>query len=316
MLNKRNIIILAILIISSIALIIKFLNSEKESNFIDKLKSFSQEEINRIEIKTPDEADILKFKKIDDKWVLHAKGKEYNADAARLKTIMDELNGKNIIRVAGKSYESRKKYKTDDSQGTSLALYVNDKLVQKLSIGSFDFVQDKNSPKAQYGRPQGETLTYLSQGESDMVYAINSMIALQLGKKLNDFRDKSLLDLKSEEILSVSINKDDNNLTLKKDNNWTLNGKAADSTLVSRYLNAISKSRGNAFADENIKPETKIAELNIKLKNNIYKVEAFANDSNSVLLRSNQFEKNVFLDKNNSLYNRLFFKEDKFESNK
>jgi len=315
MLNKNRNLVFAIVLIIALAIlaIVKF-SGNTTSNFRGSLDKFDAGLVNYLEIKSPNFENLVKLKKEKQDWFLNIDGKNFAANNQKIKSLISELNGTRIKRVVSTKKSSWKKYNTDDSLGTKINFYNNKDLLSTIILGRFDYIQDKDNAAAAYGgRPQGETVTYISIPGGDEVYSINSMLPIQMGKTIDDYRDKTLLKLDKSEIQKIDINNKEYSYSLEKpDNSWLLDGKKTDSLKVNSYLNKLANLRGNTFS-HSVPQNSLSSELDIHLSNgNIIKVNSYYPDTDSSIIVSSQYPENSFFDKNKSIYKKLFVGKSEF----
>lgn len=312
--NKRNLVFAIVLIIAlAILAIVKF-SGNTTSNFRGSLDKFDASLVNYMEIKSPNFENSVKLKKEKQGWFLNIDGKNYAANNQKIKSLISELNGTRIKRVVSTKKSSWKKYNTNDSLGSKINFYNDKKLLSSVILGRFDYIQDNENTTATYGgRPQGETVTYISIPDGNEVYSINSMLPLQMGKTIGDYRDKTLLKLDKSNILKVDFKIKKHSYSLEKSNNsWLLNGMKTDSLKMNSFLNKMANLRGNTFANTVPQTDNK-AEMEILLSNGkIIKVTSYYPDTDSSIIVSSQFPENSFLDKNNSIYKKLFVGKSEF----
>ncbi len=317
MLSKNRNLVFAIVLIIALAIlaIIKF-SGNTTANFRGSLDNFDAEQLNYLEIKSPYFENPLKLKKEKQDWFFNIDGKNYAANNQKIKSIVSELNGSRIKRVVSTKKSDWEKYNTDDSLGTKINFYHNKNLLSSIILGRFDYIQDKDNAEATYGgRTQGETVTYISLPGENEVYSINSMLPIQMGKTIDDYRDKTLLKLDKNKIQKVDIKTKDYSYSLEKSNNsWLLDGTKTDSLKVRSFLNKFANLRGNTFSGFVPQSEASMSEMKVLLSDgNGIKINSYYPDTDSTIIVSSQFPENSFLDKNNSIYKKLFVEKSEFK---
>lgn len=152
-----------------------------------------------------------------------------------------------------------------------------DPTVVKTLLDSLQLVQskatvDKPSDLKQYGLDKpaskisvdGKTLEFGSKPKfdqssiytkvGDTVAMVPSTLADNTSKAFNDWRDKSLLQVKSDEVESFSVKAPKVTAEFKKqDDKWTLTAPAsapADSSTITSFLSTLSTTQSTAWLDE------------------------------------------------------------------
>jgi hypothetical protein len=120
-----------------------------------------------------------------------------------------------------------------------LTAYRNDKPVADLLLGGFQF--DQMAQKA---------LGYVRKPGKKQVFEIEGFAAIQLKVRFDQFRDKKLLSLEPEDLLSVDWTDfaRNRNVILKTDGGWHYSGmEAVDTVAFDTYLSNLVKLQGSVF---------------------------------------------------------------------
>jgi hypothetical protein len=96
--------------------------------------------------------------------------------------------------------------------------------------------------------------TYVRRGDEPAVLLVASAVRAGLDKRVDDLRDKKLLDFKDDAVTKVAITRGDSVVTLvrKEKDVWTVDpgGHPADLTEVRSYLSSLRSARAVGFADD------------------------------------------------------------------
>ncbi|NOY51648.1 MAG: DUF4340 domain-containing protein [Chlorobi bacterium] len=309
--KKRNGITALILVIAVAALIIIKFTRNESSNFRKALPSFNEESVNNIKIKSPYFEPLADLVKQGDDWFVNIDDKRFPANGQKIKMILKELNGSKVKSVVGTGKPSMSKYNTDDSLATTIELMKNGKTLARYAVGRFDYIQDRH--KMNNGRPGGEPITYVSLEDDKNVYSINSMLPLQIGREIDDFRDKTLIKTDKSAIEKINFtNAAGDSFELEKiDGKWMLGNMEADSAKMDIYLRKLSKISGAEFGHEVAKGAKPSSSITIyQSGNQPITVNLFAVDSVSNIVGSSQYPDSFFNDKNNNIAKKLFVNED------
>lgn len=317
--SKRTSLLLVILLAVLVIFVLIRYTRNVESNFRTELATIDTAEINAITIKPPMSPEIELVKE-SGKWLVESHGKKYDADQGSVINVLYSLNGTPIKSVAATSRGHWKNFKTTDSLGTRIELKHNGDVIDDFILGKFDYIQPKNqTPNPYLQQQQGEMLSYIRVNGEVPVYAIDGMLALGIGKKANDFRNKQLVRLDKNDISAVDIKYTDGApVSLKKnDNKWVLQQGNADSASVAKYITALSNARGNAIFHGQPKEENLFATLTVTTKDNRNVVlKIYTHTETDYLVTSTQNPTNVINDKAGKLLEKLFVDKARLEGKK
>lgn len=317
--SKRTGLLLVILLVVIIIFVLIRYTKNVESNFRTELTAIDTAAVNNIDIKPQSSAEINLVKE-SGKWLLENEGKKYDADQGSVINLLSSLNGTPIKSVAATSKSHWKDFKTTDSLGTRIRLKHDGEVLDDLILGKFDYIQPKNQAPNPYMRQQqGEMLSYVRIYDETPVYTVDGMLALSIGKKADDFRNKQLTKLDKKDISAVDIKYSDGpSLDLKKEENkWKLTNGIADSASVVKYIAGISNSRGKDFYNEQPKEENLYGTLTITLSDNRNVVlKVYAHSDSDFLISSSQNPTNIINDKDGKLLEKLFVDKDNLEGKK
>ncbi|MCX8491365.1 MAG: DUF4340 domain-containing protein [Cyclobacteriaceae bacterium] len=98
----------------------------------------------------------------------------------------------------------------------------------------------------------GEIFTYVRLTNEDEVYAVEGFLESSFNRSYTDWRDKSFLRLKKEQITDIQFlyPADSSFVLTKKNKQWWIGAEPADSTKVNSYLSQLEFKNANGFADE------------------------------------------------------------------
>jgi hypothetical protein len=204
--------------------------------------------------------------------------------------------------------------------GTRIQLKHDGDVIDDFILGKFDYIQPKSqNPNPYMRQQQGEMLSYIRIYDEAPVYTIDGMLALGLGKKPDDFRNKQLIRLNKNDIVKVDINYTEGKPVVlqKVDNKWKLSNGIADSASVVKYISTLSTARGNEFFNNQPKEENLYATLTITLSDNRNVVlKIYTHSDTDFLITSSQNPSNIISDKDGKLLERLFVDKGKLEGKK
>lgn len=308
--NKKLFIILALLLVVLFLTIIVKIPKER-STLKNTLVEFDTAGVGKIII-TPKIAAGKPFEFIKDnnKWTV----KQDDIISAPQKgapgTILTEILSLKPQSLAAVGESGFKEYELTDSLATRVK-FINKKGkdLAELMIGKFSYKQVSN-PYAQYGGNNIEGTTFVRLSGEKQIYAVDGFLAFTFSGGFNDWRDKSFLRCKKEDIKNITFTMpaDSSYVLTMKDSIWFAGSQPADSAKAAGFLNSFSMLEGQDFKDR-YKPAKSpdyqmVIEgnnlLNITVK--CYKGET----ADEYILNSSLNPEVYFSSKRNGLYDDLF----------
>ena len=203
-----------------------------------------------------------------------------------------------------------KDFSLTDSLGTRVR-FLDDrgKMLADLMIGRFSY----NQPSSPYSNPYGGNVqgtSFVRLTSERKVYGVDGFLSLSFSGKFNDYRDKSFLHLKKEDIshISFTLPSDSSFVLAKKDSAWYAGSARADSLATAGYLSSLSYLNGQDFRD-GFKPAANPSrKLSIE-GNNLLNITISCYDGdneNEFILNSSLNPDAYFISKRDGLYDKLF----------
>jgi len=248
--NKRQIYILsALLIILLVTVVIKI--PRQKSTIREYLVSFDSSEVVKIAV-TPraSAGNPFDFSKDNGNWMLKQGNITAKPAKNALKNIFSEILELKPQSLIATDKSQWKEYDLTDSLANRLQFYnKKDKPIADLMIGRISFRQVRNSNMQ--GGNNVEGTSYVRLSNDSRIYAVEGFLALSFSGKFDDWRDRSFIRSKKEDILKIVFTcPGDSSFTLTNNGQrWTIGEQVADSVKVSDYLNKISYLDGEEFAD-------------------------------------------------------------------
>jgi hypothetical protein len=161
-------------------------------------------DVRKIVLERPEEKIVLAKK--DDQWQIDEPA-SYAADSSTVQTFLSSL---------------RSMRATDFPQGENLSDYGLDNPGLKLTL----FVgKDEDEKAILVAKDKEGDKTYVKGATRPTIYEVGSWVYTDLDKKLNDFRDKTLLSFEKEAVTLVKVDRHDGagfTLKLSGENAWTV----------------------------------------------------------------------------------------------
>jgi len=171
-----------------------------------------------------------------DSWIVNSDGIEALANENVIKSMLSSLNHMQPERVAATKKEKWTAFEVSDSTGIRVKVKGNDKLLTDLVVGKFSY---KQFPQGGQGQ-QMKMTSYVRLFDENEVYAVDGFLKMTFNGGMKNFRKKSLVDVKMDDITKIKYTNEDNSsfTLLKNNNNWMVGDVAADSASTVKYLNS------------------------------------------------------------------------------
>jgi Domain of unknown function (DUF4340) len=247
-LNNKILIIVFVFLVGIFVLVRIFRAPAQQSNLKKELVSLDTAAVTQIKLSPKTEMGEISFKRDGNKWTLTKFGKEYNLDLGSANNLLDQL-----VKLVPQRMVSRKKEKWDDYQvgdsSTRVQVLTGDDVVADLNIGRIGFNQSPaQMQQQQFG---GGGFTYVRLTDEDEVYTVDGFLESSFNRSLNDFRNKSLIRLKTDEVTKITFNYPDSGfVAVKREKKWWIDDQLSDSTKMKSYLNTLNFKNATSFADD------------------------------------------------------------------
>ena len=318
MLNRSNSKVLWIVLVALIALflILKF-TDRSERTIREKLVSVDTARIDRIVISQPEKDTRVELFKKDGNWQVKDKDRYFKADNRKVRSVLTEISALKPQSVAATSSEMWEKYKVADTMGTRVQFKRGDEIKADLILGRINFKMPKQDNQNPYMRQQQEILMYVRPYEDEYVYVTDGMVKLGLGSKPDDYRQKLLCKINTDDIKSIDFSyPGKSSFTVRKqDQKWLLNDSPADSAGTVKYIRKLKYVSGNKFIHDFV-PEGQdiFGKITINLNGRSAVVlMAYQTDSAQYVVHSSMNEEGYFDGNSGKLFEKFFVGKDAFE---
>lgn len=320
MFNKINIKYLTIVFVVLLVLVLLTVpsgNRKKNRSFKSELTAFDTAQVTGMVIYPKSGGEWITFSKKENKWLVSGKEGEYNADRSQVENMLFALSNLRAKRLAARDKDSWKKYELTDSLGTRVEVLGNKKVLADVYVGKFSYSQPVR-PANPYQQQQGVMTTFVRLSDEKEVYAVDGFLSMSFNRRLEDFRDSRVVQVRKEQLEQIVFSRPDRNFSLtKNDHAWMIDGLAADSTKVADYLSGLNYVRSSHFIPNDQKP---VGAPNYTLKltggngAELATVSAFYTDSTHITVTGSMNAGTYFDGKADDLFTKLFKeKEDFFE---
>lgn len=246
-LNNKLLIGVFIGLVAVFALSRVFRASKRQSNIRAELLKVDTASVNKVLLY----AAVEKGKEITltreaNKWMAKKEKSVAPTEQGSVNNALATLASLKPLRLITKKKENWKEYHVGDS-GTRVQLYKGDVVMADIHIGRVGFNQ---SSDGQFN--PGGIFTYVRLTNENEVYAVEGFLESSFNRSYTDWRDKSLLRVKKDQITEVQFlyPADSSFVLTKKEKGWWIGIEQADSTKVMNYLSQLEYKNANGFADD------------------------------------------------------------------
>jgi hypothetical protein len=252
-LNNKTLIIILIALVGVFVLVRLFRAPALESNLKKELTSVDTSKVTLIKLwPASAQGTEIQFVRTANKWSVKQGDKQYNLEQGAASSMMGYL-----VKLVPQKMVSRKKEKWSDYQvgdsSTRVQMLAGNESVADLRLGRIGFNQNQmQMQQQQFGQGGfGGMFTYVRLEGEDEVYTVEGFLGSSFDRSLNDWRDKSLLRIKKDQVTKVAFNYPDSGFVAdKRDKKWWIGDQIADSTKFKAYLGQLELKNATTFADE------------------------------------------------------------------
>ena len=201
-------------------------------------------------------------------------------------------------------------YELTDSLATRVKLLNGrNKDLAELMIGKFTYRQVSN-PYAGYGGNNIEGTTYVRLSGEEEIYTVEGFLAFSFSGGFNDWRDKSFLKCKKEDITKVTFTMpaDSSFILAMKDSLWYAGSQPVDSAKTANFLNSLSVIDGQDFRD-GFKPASSPEYLMVIEGNNLLNitVKCFKGEADGEYILNSSLNPEVyFTSRRDGIFEQMF----------
>jgi hypothetical protein len=196
--------------------------------------------ITKICINSSETEKDVTLEKVDDKWFVK-KPIDYFADKKTIERVIEQINDLKFEGIISENPEKQGKFQVD-STGTQVQIFKDDNIVLDFILGKTD---------------QNYSHTFLRESESNKVYSVAGNLSYIFNKKVDQWRDKVIVDIPKDEIDYIEVSYADTTVYFTfVDTVWYVRQDdkeiEAETSKLSSILNAFSPMRTTKFQDEPI----------------------------------------------------------------
>jgi hypothetical protein len=253
--NKKLLYLVAGLIVILILTIFIRIPKEK-ATLKSKLVAFDTLEVSKIVLYPKFGKDNpIEFNRNNGKWSVQQGNIISAPQKGSVQNIFSEVLSLKPEQLAAINKSKWKEFELTDSLGTRIKIMnKKGKTMADLMIGKFCYKQIGN-PNGGYGSNNVKGTSFVRLYKEKEIYAVDGFVSFFFNGKFDDWRDKTFINLKKDDVLNITFNypADSSYLLKKKDSKWFIGNLLADSVNVSTFLTTLTSMDGQVIKD-NFKP--------------------------------------------------------------
>lgn len=198
----------------------------------------------------------LEFTRKNKAWSVSREQKQVSADQGAVSTMLGYLVNLVPLKLVTRKKDKWKQYAVGDSS-TRVVVMKGKQPLAEFIVGKTGFSQPSGPPNPYGMGGYGPAFTYVRKSGEDKVYTVEGYLESAFNRGFDDWRDKSFLRLKPEQITRIHFDYPDSGFVAElKNSKWLIGGQAADSVEMKSYLSQLGFKNAQVFADD-FKPATK-----------------------------------------------------------
>lgn len=315
MLNKNRLLIIVLLVLAAVLFVLQY-SKDSDSTFKQELVQIDTASVDRLSIQSPE--GLISLNKEDTRWFVEARGKVFEANTQKARSLISDLSGLTAKRVAATSHKNWKKFDVGTDKGVLVGMSHGNSTLAEIVVGKFDYIPLKNQGQMNpYGQQaQGEMITYVRLPDEETVYATEGMLKINLSADVNDYRDKALLRFNPELVGHMEVyTKEGDDFTLDKQlGYWRMEDIRLDSLKTTKYFRTLSNQNGSRFSDvQELNPESRVASIVLSGdKLEPITLASYQLDSAQFVVVSSQYPERFFVGDESGFMKRIFVEKNYF----
>jgi Domain of unknown function (DUF4340) len=314
--NRRIFYILAVLLVILVLTVILKIPREK-ATLTDKLIDLDTASVSKILFyPRVSQGEPFEFVKSGGKWSVQQKNVVSEPEKDAVRSIFTEVQNLKPKSLEAVDKSKWKEFNLSDSLAIRIRfLDAKGKTLADLMIGKFSYRQ-VNNPYGGSGPNNIQGTSYVRLYDQKKVYGVDGFLSLSLSGKFDDYRDKSLIKLKKDDVTKISFTfpADSSYILSKKDSFWYAGNKIADSSNVADFLNALSYLNGQDFMNGYKPPVNPAYQMAVEGNNLLsISVKCYIGENKDEYILNSTLNPDVyFSSRKDGIFSRLFKPEGHF----
>lgn len=245
--SNKILIIVLVALVGIFALSKIFRSPGLESNLKKELVTLDTTKVTEVRVQPAKEGSgEIKLLKTGKKWKVLAEGKEAEAGAGVVESMLGVLKDLRSQRVVTKKKDRWDEFLVGES-GTRVSVYSGSDKLADLKIGKAGFNQSQQG----MGGSPGSAFTYVRLTDEDEVFASEGFISSHFNRDFNEWRNQLFLKVDRNEVNKIEFIYPDSSFVLeKKDSLWYAGSSPAIETKVTQYFSKIRFKTISEFEDQ------------------------------------------------------------------
>jgi len=309
--NNTTTLLVVLVILVGVFFILQIRSKKKESTLNRDLVRVDTAKVTAVYLyPQAEKGKELVFRKTDKGWRISDGKTKAPVEPGTMKNLLTSVINIKPKQLAAKGEDKWKEFDLTDTTATRLKIMEGNKKTLDLYIGKFK-VNRSNTP--QYGGYYGGGVTstsYVRAEDGKEVYAVDGFLAMTFNQGMNEWRDQRFLKLQKGDIQKLTFTyPNDSGFVATKDtaSHWFIGNQPADSAAMASYLSGLVYRRYSTFADGYTPPAQADYQIVIEGRNMTPAViKAFRNEKHHFVMHSSQNPESYFVDKDSTIFKKLF----------
>lgn len=308
--SNKILIITLVVLVAIFVLSRVFRSPGLESNLRKELVALDTATVTEVRIKPKGQGSEVKLVRDGKNWKVTANGKQANAEAGTVESMLGVVMNLNAQRLISRKQEKWETFQVDE-QSTHVSIYSGEKKLADFRVGKTGFNQSQ--PGAGGGFNGG--YTYVRLDNEDEVYSTEGFLASHFGRDFNGWRNKAFLRIKKDEVTRLTFNYPDSGFVVeKKDSVWHIQSTLIDNSKIDAYLNKLQFKNVNEFEDDFTPPASAPVSIQINgSAGNLATVQAWPKTEEEWVLASALQSGVYFRGKKSGVVKDIFVGQSSFE---
>lgn len=243
---SNRILLIALIALIGIFTLSRFFRSPKlESNLTKELVRLDTSQIDEVRI-IPEGTEGVELKLIRNgkSWKILGEQKEATVEHGTVASMLGVAMNLQAQRLVTRKKEKWETFGVGE-KSTRVSVYDGSEKLADFRVGKTGFAQ------GQQGMGIAGAYTYIRLTNEDEVYSSEGFIGSHFNRSFNEWRDKTFLRIKKENVAKIEFNYPDSSFVLeKRDSVWFVGNGMASESKITQYFNKISFKNISEFEEE------------------------------------------------------------------
>jgi len=210
--------------------------------FTKDLTVFEPDQVDRIEIRKPDDEEVIELYKEGGNWMVRTESGDqtYPANGSLADQTVNQFAGLNVKSVVTRDPEKFTRFRVDTT-GTEITFLEGEAELDRIIVGSPQILS------------QSEFNTYIRPADRQEVFSVEGFLNASVNRELDDWRDKTVWNLGQNSITEIEFEYPADSsfvITRAEENGWVSGPDSLDQSQTSRLLRQVASLNANGFVDD------------------------------------------------------------------